>query len=190
MKHNDTSKRLMSAALQRFSEQGYDNTTTKQIAETAGFNELTLFRYFGTKANLFQELTDYYMIDARVTSLLADIEELDSREAIRKISQHINERYEQNRNLFKVQMKLKDDADHLVKLKLSRSLIEELEGYFHQLIAKGIVQGDPHRMAITFVAGHLGLFTMDIMNPDLLRDTWGELSAEFVNQFIKTYFHK
>lgn len=45
-------QRLISAAIELFSSQGVSETTTKQIAEAAAVNEVTLFRQFGNKHGL------------------------------------------------------------------------------------------------------------------------------------------
>jgi AcrR family transcriptional regulator len=42
-------ERLVRAALDLFTEQGYDSTTVAQIAERAGLNKSTFFRYFPDK---------------------------------------------------------------------------------------------------------------------------------------------
>lgn len=47
-----TRQRLIHAALELFATQGITETTTKQIAELAGVNEVTLFRQFGNKHGL------------------------------------------------------------------------------------------------------------------------------------------
>ncbi|MBD2463960.1 TetR family transcriptional regulator [Oscillatoria sp. FACHB-1407] len=47
-----THQRLIQAALQLFAAQGITDTTTRQIAELAGVNEVTLFRHFGSKNGL------------------------------------------------------------------------------------------------------------------------------------------
>ncbi|PSB49701.1 TetR family transcriptional regulator [Cyanosarcina cf. burmensis CCALA 770] len=47
-----TRQRLIDAALQLFSIQGITETTTRQIAELAQVNEVTLFRHFGNKQGL------------------------------------------------------------------------------------------------------------------------------------------
>ena len=51
-----TQEKLFAASLALFAEHGYKATTTKAIAEKAGVNEVTLFRKFGSKENLFMEL--------------------------------------------------------------------------------------------------------------------------------------
>jgi len=45
---------LLAAALRRFTEDGYDTTTTRQIAEDAGGNVALISRYFGSKEGLFE----------------------------------------------------------------------------------------------------------------------------------------
>jgi AcrR family transcriptional regulator len=47
-----TRQRLIHAALELFTAQGVTTTTTKQIAEAADVNEVTLFRHFGSKHGL------------------------------------------------------------------------------------------------------------------------------------------
>jgi len=48
-----TEQRILEAALKLFSEKGFKGATTRVIAQESGFSELTLFRKFETKENLF-----------------------------------------------------------------------------------------------------------------------------------------
>jgi AcrR family transcriptional regulator len=48
-----TEVRLIEAAVQLFSRQGFKSTSTRDIAQLAGVNEATLFRCFSRKADLF-----------------------------------------------------------------------------------------------------------------------------------------
>ncbi|HEY9670356.1 MAG TPA: TetR family transcriptional regulator [Waterburya sp.] len=49
---SSTRQRLIDAALELFTSQGVTETTTRQIAELAQVNEVTLFRHFGNKQGL------------------------------------------------------------------------------------------------------------------------------------------
>jgi AcrR family transcriptional regulator len=49
---------ILDAALELFHEQGYNKTTTKNIAQRAGVNEVTIFRQFGTKESLLHTLVE------------------------------------------------------------------------------------------------------------------------------------
>jgi AcrR family transcriptional regulator len=46
-------QRIVEAAVQLFSRQGYSGTTTRQIADLADVNEASVFRYFSKKQDLF-----------------------------------------------------------------------------------------------------------------------------------------
>ena len=56
-RRNTASRRkIMDAAIRLFTENGYMETTTLAIAREAGVNEATIFRNFGSKKDLFQEI--------------------------------------------------------------------------------------------------------------------------------------
>jgi outer membrane protein len=51
-----TRQHLLEAAAKVYAEGGFRGATTRRIAEVAGVNEVTLFRLFGSKANLIAEV--------------------------------------------------------------------------------------------------------------------------------------
>jgi AcrR family transcriptional regulator len=53
---SDRKKQILEIAMRRFSEQGFDGTSTREIAEAAGINEALIFRHFRTKEDLFWEV--------------------------------------------------------------------------------------------------------------------------------------
>ncbi len=55
MTKEDRRKQILDAAMSVFVEKGYNGTTTLEIAEAAGISEVTLFRHFSTKQDLFLE---------------------------------------------------------------------------------------------------------------------------------------
>ena len=52
----NTRARIIEAATNLFYERGYKATPTKAIADTAGVNEVTIFRQFGNKETLLEEI--------------------------------------------------------------------------------------------------------------------------------------
>jgi AcrR family transcriptional regulator len=52
---HDHRQRILDAAAKVFAESGYRGATTRRIAQDAGVNEVTLFRHFGSKAELIRE---------------------------------------------------------------------------------------------------------------------------------------
>ncbi len=186
--NNDTSKKIMHEALKLFSEQGYYPTTTKQIAEEAGVNELTIFRHFGSKSNLFQVTTEHYVIDSHVDYILNDTEELSFEDSIMLITERIYNLFIQNTKLYKVQMKLADNEKDFVKLKLSRKLVSVLEEYFSKLKEEKRIKGEPVIMALTLINSLLGAFTVELLSDNTMtKITWQELVKEHARQFISLY---
>lgn len=86
---NSARHRLIQTAVVLFASQGVTATTTKQIAESAGVNEVTLFRHFGSKHGL----------------LLAVIEETA---IFTQLGQRLISRAEQTNNIYEA---LKDYAN-------------------------------------------------------------------------------
>jgi AcrR family transcriptional regulator len=72
---------LLEAALNLFSANGYDETTTDQIAESAGLSPRTFFRYFPTKESVLF-FGEYDFIDAVSGVYLAQPEEMSDFEAM------------------------------------------------------------------------------------------------------------
>jgi AcrR family transcriptional regulator len=56
-----------------FGREGYARATTRTLAAAAGVNEVTLFRHFGNKQNLFAAVIDEYAASALTTALEAQL---------------------------------------------------------------------------------------------------------------------
>ncbi|UCE45164.1 MAG: TetR/AcrR family transcriptional regulator [Methanobacteriota archaeon] len=52
-KRPSTRTRILNAGLGMFAKKGFAGATTREISASAGVNEVTLFRYFGSKAELY-----------------------------------------------------------------------------------------------------------------------------------------
>ena len=76
-----TRNALLEAALNLFSANGYDETTTDQIAECAGVSPRTFYRYFSGKESVLF-FGEYDFIDAVSGVYLAQPEELSDFEAL------------------------------------------------------------------------------------------------------------
>jgi AcrR family transcriptional regulator len=57
---DDTRQKIIDAAADVFTKNGYSRTTTRSIAKAAGVSEVTLFRHFETKENLMSEAMETY----------------------------------------------------------------------------------------------------------------------------------
>lgn len=84
---SDTRTRMLLAAIELFAEKGFAGTTTREIADRACVNEVTIFRHFHSKEALFQEGIERYSPVSMLTEelqsqlsgdLRADLEHLAS----------------------------------------------------------------------------------------------------------------
>ena len=94
----DTKDRILEAARDLFFEHGYYATSTRVIAQTAGINEVTLFRHFGTKEELLKAIIklDYSLIDTFKDFVFPEKETRDLREDLTLILQTFNDVLKKN----------------------------------------------------------------------------------------------
>jgi AcrR family transcriptional regulator len=64
-----TEERLLQAAIRTFSKSGFDRTTTRTIARTAGVNESLIIRYFGTKEGLLAAIIRRHVAEKQKAEL-------------------------------------------------------------------------------------------------------------------------
>lgn len=86
MKKTHTKQHLLEATLKLISEKGYLGATTREIAQEAGVTELTLFRHFGSKEQLFEELLNSYTFLPKLKELLPELETLTFEDALELIA--------------------------------------------------------------------------------------------------------
>lgn len=183
-----TKERIMDAALHLFSSLGYHKTTTKHISKIAGVNEVTIFRTFGNKENLFQETTQYYVEGVDIKKEVARVINDDFKDSIQKISILYMNLCEKSEKLYKIQMNLPEDMKTFTKLKLSKGFQEVLLPYFQEAVEKGQAQGDPEIMTITLLNSLLGAFTVYLLsNKSFTSVELYRLVEEHASQF--SYFY-
>jgi AcrR family transcriptional regulator len=78
----NTQHKLLEATLKLISEKGYLGATTREIAQEAGVTELTLFRHFGSKEKLFEEVLKYYTFLPTLQELLPELVTMSSTDAL------------------------------------------------------------------------------------------------------------
>jgi AcrR family transcriptional regulator len=67
----DTRKEILRAAARVYAQHGFRGSTTRRIATEAGVNEVTIFRYFGSKDTLLNEAIAKFAGGPRVVHLPA-----------------------------------------------------------------------------------------------------------------------
>jgi AcrR family transcriptional regulator len=121
-----------------FAENGYARTTTRALATAAGVTEITLFRHFGSKENLFAAVVQDYGTQVVASILEAELTG-DYRADLLHIGQLFLSMVVERREIIRLMM---CEATHFPELAqmLSQNpllLRQTLVGYFQQQIDAG-----------------------------------------------------
>ncbi len=82
MSKKSTKEKILEATLSLISEKGYLGATTRDIAMRAGISEITLFRHFGSKENLFEGVLNRYTFLPRIKEMRPTLDTLPYPEAL------------------------------------------------------------------------------------------------------------
>ncbi len=83
---DDTRGRILEAAFALFAEKGFSGTTTREIAELASVNEVTIFRHFRSKEALFQAGVEQHSPGSVLAGELREELGADVRESLRHLA--------------------------------------------------------------------------------------------------------
>jgi AcrR family transcriptional regulator len=180
-----TGDKLISAAIDLIAEQGYDGTTTKEIAAAAGVSEVTLFRHFGSKQALLVAAFERYHYAGEMTKLFNERLTWDVRTDLLLIGRTYHAIMNRNRKLLNISHKggsrlpeevLKHASQHPIQLK------KLLMNYFSTLLEQGkIAPVDPEITAMSFMFMKLGAFSSNLVeksNSDVTLGTFIERSVD------------
>jgi AcrR family transcriptional regulator len=168
MQKTDTRERLLDTALTLISEKGYLGTTTREIAFRAGVTEITLFRHFGSKENLFQSILNQYTFLPRLKEMLPDIEGKNLREALCEVGETFFETLQERRQLVRIMLSEINVYPEKVR-SLHHDFVEEiiatLAGFFRKKQQEGIVNDI---RAETIARGFLGMIFSYFQKEEIL----------------------
>ena len=181
-------QRILEAAAQSFQTLGYARTTTQSIATKAGVAEVTLFRHFGDKQNLFlavaQQIGGGPGLDQLEAKLTGDLET-----DLRLISGHILAFFLAQQDAIRMLM---FEAIHFPEMKAAlaqnpRGAMQILDRYFQKQMEAGKLQPiNPSATAQAFISmlfGYaVGLEPVQALLPTEI--SLEEMTAEFVRIFL------
>jgi AcrR family transcriptional regulator len=172
MRKTDTSKRLLEATLKLISEKGYIGSTTREIAQEAGVTELTLFRHFGSKERLFEELLKSYTFLPRLKEMLPELDGLSCEDSLRLIATRFLLSLKERKSMVKImysEVTIYPEKIRVVYTKFVDEMRTTLANYFKDLQDRGILRRDisPDTAARMFMWILLSYFRAEeIMQPE------------------------
>jgi AcrR family transcriptional regulator len=149
----DTRQRLIEAAADLFSTLGYARATTRKIAAAAGVSEVTLFRYFESKKNLFAVVLEEYADTPDMRATLGSQFTGDYHQDMLTLGRHFMRVLIERREAMRMML---CEAGHFEEVsevlgQVPRGLRDGLAAYLRRQIAAGHVQDmDPEVMAQAF----------------------------------------
>lgn len=180
-----TSEKILDASIALFSQKGYNDVTTKEIAKQARVSEMTLFRHFKCKRVLFAAAFEKYVFSPVFRSVFEDSLEWDLEKDLLKISLSYQDTLTRNQKIILMQFKnnqLTPESD-VVLSKFSQELIKLVTAYLTKMRSQGALKGNPEVIAVSFLAANFGFFMAYLMNEELVKNT--ELLT-CISDFVKT----
>jgi AcrR family transcriptional regulator len=186
-----TRNRILDAALKLFSQKGFLGATTRGIARDAGVAEVTLFRHFGSKEKLFEEVIRGYSFLPAMKGILPGLQEASYEEALLVIARRFLAMLDERRDLIRIMLAERHFYTPQVK-NIFRGMLGEvfamLADYFLRLQRQGMLRDfDPDDAAKAFLGAFfayvhgLGFFFEDTADSKR-RECF---AVEFVRLFVE-----
>lgn len=96
---------ILQAAKTLFATKGYDLTTTKNIAQEAGVNEVTIFRSFGSKEKLLTKVLEDQLFQPNFSAQLQDISGQSLEDQLQNIALGLKEMYQKNQDFIMINLR-------------------------------------------------------------------------------------
>lgn len=156
---SETRTRILKSALRLFARQGYDGTTTRDLAEAANVAEGTLFRHFTNKKAILVEVATQGWVEI-LTDLLTELSGMGSYKAIAQVMRrrmlHLHENADMLRVCFMEAQFHPDLRDH-IQSEVIAKMTDVAEAFFQTAMDQGVYrQMDAKMVARVF----LGMFAI------------------------------
>lgn len=154
-----TRTRILRSALRLFARQGYDGTTTRDLAADAGVAEGTLFRHFPNKKAILIEVATQGWVEI-LTDLLTELSEMGSYKAVAQVMQRRMLHLHKNADMLRVcfmEAQFHPDLRDRIQTEVIVKMTDVAEAFFQTAMDKGIYRRtNPRVVAQVF----LGMFTV------------------------------
>lgn len=170
----DTRTELLKAAAAVFAQHGSRGSTTRRIAEAAGVNEVTLFRYFGSKEALLQEAIANSAEEASAITLPET--PVDPEAELTEWCGIVMERLRAKRSIIRQCMSEIEEKPEMITTAVSTPVraSQDLAAYLRKLKSEGRADGELDVLAA--VSMMLGAIFHDAMGREMMPQVFPALS--------------
>ena len=191
----DTKERILAAALDMFSRNGYAGTNIRELAGSLGMGKSSMYRHFKSKEEIWNALLDeliaYY--EARFGSPEHLPPAPESLEALVGLTMRLvdftvhDETVLKSRKLLSIEQFRDDRARDLATKHFLTGLTEMFTAIFAGMMEKGLLRrGDPAMLAFAYTAPISALIHLCDREPEKTDAAIAQIEA-FSRHFVKTY---
>ncbi len=163
----ETRDRILKAALRLFAKLGYDGTTTRDLAESAGIAEGTLFRHFPNKKAILIEVATQGWVEI-LTDLLTELSEMGSYKAVAQVMRRRMLNLHKNADMLKVcfmEAQFHPELRDRIQMEVIDKMTDVAEVFFQSAMDQGIYRRmNPKIVARVF----LGMFAVAGFSQDTI----------------------
>ncbi|WP_432664470.1 helix-turn-helix domain-containing protein [Wukongibacter baidiensis] len=159
MDSRSSKEKILQASMDLFVRNGYKKTTTKLIANKAGVNEVTIFRLFGKKKSIIEEIIKYKMgnIDPLTSYFKNDAKFNLSEDLYKSGVLYFNSMSKNLPLMLTLLEELGEDFERIFS-KLPTRIKETYKSYFDEMHKRGvIIEQDTEFLALSFSTLIVGL---------------------------------
>ena len=192
---NDTKERILAAALEMFSKNGYAGTNIRELSASLGLVKSGVYKHYESKEAIWNALLDemiaYYADHFGSAEHLPPVP--DSLEEFVQMTMHMvnitvhDEKIVMTRKMLAIEQFRDDRARELATRHFLTGLTDMFTHVFTGMMEKGLIrQDDPKMLAFAYTAPISALIHLCDREPEKTEDAIRKIEA-FSRHFIRTY---
>ena len=191
----DTKARILAAALELFSQNGYAGTNIRELSASLGLVKSAMYKHFESKEEIWNTLLDEMIIyyDTRFGSPEHLPPVPDTLEGLEEMTMEMvdftvhDEKVVMTRKVLTIEQFRDDRARELATKHFLTGLKEMFTPVFQGMMDKGLIcRDDPAMVAFAYTAPISALIHLCDREPEKMEETMEQIKA-FVRHFIKMY---
>ncbi|MEI3612716.1 TetR/AcrR family transcriptional regulator [Pseudogracilibacillus sp. SO30301A] len=184
-----TKDKIVEAMVELVHEKGYKGATTRELAEMAGVNEVTIFRIFGNKKGIVDAIIQKYALIDLFESIFQEKVVWDIEKDLKMLVREYQTLLEQKRTVILLSLKEAGqfaELDELLK-RIPQRYTEILTDYFTKMMKKEKMNKvDSYVIATNFLFINFGYFLMKTkINTEAVELSIDDFINKNINSFIK-----
>jgi AcrR family transcriptional regulator len=135
-----TRTRILEAAQRLFAAQGFEGTTTRDLAQKAGVAEGTLFRHFPNKKSILVEVATQGWIEI-LTDLLTELSEMGTYKAVAQVMRRRMWNMRKNADMMRVcfmEAQFHPDLRDRIQVEVIDKMTDVAEAFFQTAMDRGV----------------------------------------------------